>query len=85
MNDEEKLVLDCVRKELASLYDIFESKTFITSIYLLKFLDDGDITYYNKYLMNMEKLNLTEKRQVFMNIIVNLKEKEKKDKTKIKK
>ena len=73
---DEKEILKILRREAESIYDIFESDTFITTIYLLKYLDDGEIKYYNLFLEKMNKLSLEEKRQVFLNVISNLKNRE---------
>lgn len=77
LSNEDKKLYRVLEKQIDGIYDIFESTTFITSVYLLKYLSDGDIKYYNLFIEKMSNLNLEERRQVFINVLSNLKEQQK--------
>ena len=78
LSQEDKEIYRIIEKQVDGILDIFDSETFITSMYLLKYLDDGDIKYYNMFNEKMAKLNFEERKQVFINVIGNLKEKKNK-------
>jgi len=86
LTKDEKYVLEVIEKNIDSVFDILESDTFIASIYLLKYIDDGDLDCYNKFLELMAKFSYEERKQVYMNVFANLnnrKSKKEKDKTKV--
>ena len=74
---EERNLYRIIKKQFNSIYDVFESKTFLTSMYLLKYFESENIKYYNMFLENMNELSVDEKRQVLINVTFNLKEQQK--------
>ena len=77
MNKEDKLIYKTIKKQFDSILDIFESETFMASIYLLKYFESDDIKYYNTFLEKMNKFTIEEKKQVLLNVVNNLKEQNK--------
>ena len=77
--------LEDTNKTIKSLLDNFQdnldstinstinSKTFKTSIYLLKYIDSNEIKYWNMFYEMFEKLNFEEQNQVLTNVSDNLK------------
>ena len=72
LDKEDKKIYKMLKKQLSSIYDIFESETFIASIYLLRYIDSGEIKYYQMYLEKMEKFSFEERKQVLLNVAANL-------------
>lgn len=80
MDKQDQEIYKTTKKQINSLNDVFESDTFIASIYLLHYLNNGNEIYYNLFLEKMEKFSYEERVQVFINVSNNLKEqKNKKD------
>ena len=70
-----------------TLDDVFKSKTFKCSMYLLKYIYDKDEEYFDKFIEMFRKLKLEEQMQVMCNVRANLIEqgklKEQKEENKI--
>ncbi len=70
-----------------TLDDVFKSKTFKCSMYLLKYIYDKDEEYFNKFIEMFRKLKPEEQTQVMCNVRANLIEqgklKEQKEENKI--
>lgn len=70
-----------------TLDDVFKSKTFKCSMYLLKYIYDKDEEYFNKFIEMFRKLKPEEQMQVMCNVRANLIEqgklKEQKEENKI--
>lgn len=75
-----KKALDVIRKNLD---DIVNSKTFVCSMYFLKYLKDKDQDSFNKFISLFEKLKYVEMLQVMANVHVNLNKESEKIKIKI--
>ena len=83
-----RLISNTFKEHVDGMLDeIFESKTFIISMYLLKYLYDNDLKYWNKFIDEFSKLDYEDKIQVLMNVAGNLKvqKKNKEEKPKVKK
>ena len=55
-----------------TLNDVFKSKTFKCSIYLLKYINDHDEEYFNKFINMFREFTPEEKMQVMCNVRANL-------------
>ena len=60
----------------SNISDILKSKSFICSMYLLKYIYDKDKDAYNNFVLMFKNLSDEDKIQVLMNTSVNLKEHE---------
>ena len=68
MNDDKK-----IRKIITKTFDdVFKSKTFKCSIYLIKYINDKDEEYFNKFITMFRKMNLEDRIQVMCNVRANL-------------
>jgi len=65
------------------LDSVFESKTFITSMCLLKYIYDRDQNAWNLFIREFSKMNFVDQMQVLSNVAANVKE-QKKNKEKVK-
>lgn len=73
MTEKEKLIVDTTSKlVLNTLHDTFKSKTFKCSIYLLKYIYDKDVEYFDKFINMYFKFNMVERMQVMYNVRTNL-------------
>ncbi len=52
--------------------DVFKSKTFICSMYLLKYIYDKDESYFNKFIEMFSNFTSQEQMQVMSNVYANL-------------
>ena len=81
---ENKKIEELITK---TLDDVFKSKTFKCSMYLLKYIYDKDEEYFNKFIEMFRKLKPEEQMQVMCNVRANLIEqgklKEQKEENKI--
>ena len=55
-----------------TLDDVFTSKTFKCSMYLLKYIYDKDEEYFDKFIQVFRKLKPEEQMQVMCNVRANL-------------
>ena len=78
------LVLKVFKDASEVMLDIvFESKTFMTSMCLLKYIYDRDENAWNLFVREFGKMNYMEQIQVLANVSGNIKE-QKKSKQKVK-
>jgi len=73
-NDKEQkeLLKKTEKFVLKTFDDIFKSETFICSIYLLKYMNDKDEKYFNKFIAMFRKFTLQEQVEVLCNVRANL-------------
>ena len=70
--DTEELVNKTTETVVNTLNDDFKSKTFKCSIYLLKYINDKDEEYFNRFIKMFRKFTPQEKMQVMSNVRANL-------------
>ena len=66
---EDKKIGELITK---TLDDVFKSKTFICSMYLLKYIYDKDESYFNKFIERFSNFTSQEQMQVMSNVYANL-------------
>ncbi len=71
-SDTEELVNKTTETVVNTLNDVFKSKTFKCSIYLLKYINDKDEEYFNRFIKMFRKFTPQEKMQVMSNVRANL-------------
>ena len=79
-----KLVSKVFKENVEGMLDsVFESKTFMTSMCLLKYIYDRDLNAWNLFIREFSKMNYMDQIQVLTNVSSNIKE-QKKSKEKVK-
>ena len=74
-NMDEELITDLLHEEINEMFEeVFSSKTFKIGLYLLKYIYDRDLKYYNLFIEEFKKLSLDEQIQVLTNVSSNLRE-----------
>ena len=72
---ETKMLIEKTSKLVTkTLDDVFKSKTFKCSMYLLKYIYDKDEEYFDKFIAMFRTFSPQEKMQVMCNVRANLKE-----------
>ena len=74
MNKEDKIINDFLKKELKSIKNVFESKTFKCTIYFLNYVYQNDLESLRKYTSLYSELSDMERIQVLANIYAHFKE-----------
>lgn len=79
----DKLISKVFKENVEGMLDnIFESKTFLISMYLLKYIYDRDDKAFDLFIKEFKNLNYMEQIQVLVNVSENLKENKQKQKVK---
>ena len=79
----DKLISKVFKENVEGMLDnIFESKTCLISMYLLKYIYDRDDKAFNLFVEGFKNLNYMEQIQVLVNVSENLKLKKHKQKVK---
>ena len=81
---DDEIIKKTLREGLENIKDILKKKTFLCSIYFLKYLSDNDEEAYRKFVSLFETMEYDEKIQVITNIYANIHE-QNKGKAKVKK
>ncbi len=80
---------DTMKECVDDMFDeVFSSKTFLVSMYLLKYIYDSNLKYSDMFIEEFKTLNYEDQIQVLTNVKANLEENKKinkNNKTKVKK
>ena len=80
---------DTMKEWVDDMFDeVFSSKTFLVSMYLLKYIYDSNLKYLDMFIEEFKTLNYEDQIQVLTNVKANLEENKKinkNNKTKVKK
>ncbi len=80
---------DTMKECVDDMFDeVFSSKTFLVSMYLLKYIYDSNLKYLDMFIEEFKTLNYEDQIQVLTNVKANLEENKKinkNNKTKVKK
>lgn len=71
MTNDEEIIRKLIKK---TFDDIFKSKTFKCSIYLIKYINDKEEEYFNKFFTMFKDMKPIEQMQVMCNVRANLME-----------